>query len=39
MWFCLAAAQGDADALIRRDATLRLMTHVEIAEGDRLVRD
>ena len=39
MWFDLAAAQGDADAVKARDFTSARMTSNQIAEAQRLARD
>ena len=39
MWFNLAAAQGDAEALANRDHLARMMTPAQIAEAQRLAQE
>jgi TPR repeat protein len=39
MWFNLAGASGDADAIKKRDTIARKMTPDQIAEAQRLARE
>jgi uncharacterized protein len=39
MWFILAAAQGDAEAMKLRDALATRMTPTQIAEGQKMARE
>jgi uncharacterized protein len=39
MWFDLAAAQGNQNAVRNRDAAARLMTPAQIAEAKKLARE
>lgn len=39
MWFNLAGAQGDKDAVSNRDYAATLMTPDQIAEAQRLARE
>ena len=39
MWFNLAAAKGDADAVKNRDQATKMMTPLQIAEAQKLARE
>lgn len=39
MWLKLAGAQGDTDAVTSRDALVKPMTLVQIAEAQRMARE